>query len=46
MFEFDKVSLFNPRRHWGGGGGQSDSPSIFLALNFCSLTGYQTLWHT
>ena len=28
------------RRHKGGGGrGQ------FLALNFCSLTNYQKLWH-
>ena len=24
----------------GGGGNQSDPPSIFLALNFCSLTNY------
>ena len=39
-----------PKRREGGGGGgggdQSDSPhSIFLALNFCSLTDYQKLWH-
>ena len=27
-------------------GGQSDPPpSIFLSLNFCSLTDYQKLWH-
>ena len=32
-------SKVNPRRHKGGGG------SIFLALNFCSLTDYQKLWH-
>ena len=33
-----------PRRHKGV---QSDPPptSIFLALNFCSLTDYQKLWH-
>ena len=28
-----------------GGGGQIDLPSIFLALNFCSLTDCQKLWH-
>ena len=29
-----------------GGGGQIDPPpSIFLALNFCSLTDCQKLWH-
>ena len=28
-----------------GGGGQSEPPSIFLALNFCSLTDYQKPWH-
>ena len=27
------------------GGGQINHPSIFLALNFCSLTDYQKLWH-
>ena len=27
------------------GGAQSDPPTIFLALNFCSLTDYQKLWH-
>ena len=37
--------LFNPRRHEGEEGGQSYPPSIFLALNFCSLTNYQNLWH-
>ena len=26
-----------------GGGGQIDTPSIFLALNVCSLTDYQKL---
>ena len=29
----------------GEGGNQSDPPSIFFALNFCSLTEYQKLWH-
>ena len=30
----------------GGGGGQIDPPpSIFLALNVCSLTECQKLWH-
>ena len=29
----------------GGGGGQSDPPSFILALNFCSLTDCQKLWH-
>ena len=31
----------------GGGGGrdQIDSPSNFLALNFCSFTDCQKLWH-
>ena len=28
-----------------GGGGQIDPPSIFLALNFSSLTDCQKLWH-
>ena len=28
-----------------GGGGQSDTPSIFLALNCFSLTDYQKVWH-
>ena len=37
--------LINPRRHKRRGGGQSDTPSIFLALNLCSLTDYQKLWH-
>ena len=27
------------------GGGQIDPPSIFLALNLCSLTDCQKLWH-
>ena len=35
--------IFNPRRHKGGGG--DVTPSIFLALNFCSLTDYQKIWH-
>ena len=26
-------------------GGKIDTPSIFLALNFCSLTDCQKLWH-
>ena len=34
---------FNPKRHEGGEGVQSD-PLDFLALNFCSLTDYQKLW--
>ena len=36
---------FNPRRHKGGGSQSDPPPSIFLALNFCSLTDYQKLWH-
>ena len=28
-----------------GGGGQINPLSIFLALNFCSLTDCQELWH-
>ena len=24
---------------------KADAPSIFLALNFCSLTYYQNIWH-
>ena len=28
----------------GGGGCQSEPPSIFLALNFCSMADYQNLW--
>ena len=37
----DKLSI-NPRGlEWG----QIDPPSIFLALNFCSLTDCQKLWH-
>ena len=38
----DSENPFNPGRHKGG---QIDSPSIFLALNFCSLTDYQKLWY-
>ena len=34
---------FNPRSLEGGG--QLDPPSIFLALNFCSWTDCQKLWH-
>ena len=34
----------NPRS-LEGGGGQIDLPSIFLALNFCSFTDCQKLWH-
>ena len=37
--------IINPRSLGGGGGGQIDPPSIFLALNFCSLTDCQKLWH-
>ena len=29
----------------GGGGDQIDPPLIFLALNFCSWTDCQKLWH-
>ena len=43
LFKF--MNNFNPRRHKGGGGGQSDPPSIFLAFNFYSLINYQNLWH-
>ena len=35
---------FNPRS-LEGGGGQFDPPLDFLALNFCSLTDCQKLWH-
>ena len=28
----------------GGGGGQIETPWIFLALNYCSLTDYEKLW--
>ena len=28
-----------------GGRGKINPPSIFLALNFCSLTDYQKLWY-
>ena len=35
--------FFNPRSLEGGG--QIDPPSIFLALNFYSLTDCQKLWH-
>ena len=28
-----------------GGGDQIDTPSIFLALSFCSLSDCQKLWH-
>ena len=40
-----KLSVFNPRRHRGGD--HSDPPPllVFLALNFCSCTNYQKLWH-
>ena len=38
--EFSKS--LNPRSLEGGGG---VNPSIFLALNFCSLTDCQKLWH-
>ena len=44
MFVINVSFNINPRRHKGGGG-QSDPPSIFLALNFCSLADYQKLWH-
>ena len=37
---------FNPRsRSLEGGGVKLTPPSIFLALNFCSLTDCQKLWH-
>ena len=41
-------SYFNPRSPGGRGGvgrAQIDPPSIFLSLNFCSLTDCQKLWH-
>ena len=41
---FRQHELFNPRSLEVGGGGQIDpTPSIFLALNFCSLTDCQKL---
>ena len=30
----------------GGGRGQTDLPSIFLALNFCCLTDCQKIWYS
>ena len=39
------VRIFNPRSLEGGGGMKLTPPSIFLALNFCSLTDCQKLWH-
>ena len=36
---------FNPSSLEGGGGQIDPPPSIFLALNFCSLTDCQKLWH-
>ena len=36
--------IINPGRH-GGGGVVNLTPLDFLALNFCSLTDYQKLWH-
>ena len=43
------TDLINPRRHKGGGGGGGavnlTPPSIFLALNFCSLSDHQKLSH-
>ena len=41
-----KEQKFNPRSLGGGMGGQIDLPSIFLALNFCSLTDCQKLLHS
>ena len=39
-------SPFNRSSLEGGGGwGQIDPHSMFLALNFCSLTDCQKLWH-
>ena len=39
--------FINPRSLEGGGGGVklTPPPSIFLALNFYSLTDYEKLWH-
>ena len=38
--------LVSPRSlEEGGGGVKLTPPSIFLALNFCSLTDCQKLWH-
>ena len=33
-------------RGGGGGRGQTDLPSIFLALNFCCLTDCQKIWYS
>ena len=43
FFTKAKISI-NPGRHKGGGV-NLNPPPIFLALNFCSLTDYQKLWH-
>ena len=40
-----KWATVNPRS-LGSGGGANWPPSIFLALNFCSLTDYQKLWYS
>ena len=39
--------VISPRRHKGGGGEGINltHPLDFLAVNFCSLTDYQKLWH-
>ena len=37
--------LFNPRSLEGRGVKLTPPPSIFLTLNFCSLTDCQKLWH-
>ena len=37
--------IVNPRSLEGGGIQIDPTPSTFLALNFCSLTDCQKLWH-
>ena len=44
LYEFFSNDIFNPRS-LEEGGGQIDPTSIFFALNFCSLTDCQKLWH-
>ena len=42
--KFRDVSELTLESIIGGGMGQSDNPSIFLAVNFRSLIDYQKLW--
>ena len=41
------IKIVNPRSLEEGGGGVklTSTPSIILALNFCSLADCQKLWH-